>query len=229
MEQGPPASFNVQAAHRRIVSRRGRLRGEPRPSRPLGAGGPRDRAGDVDELSARIEVVTADADLAALTLASCSSNVEAILSMLTTGIPASAAQAPVTALEHRGRWPPGRGGQRHAALLPTRARPLPRPLGRGARGHRRRPGLRVLAALREATDFAVESRRPGLRQRQRRAPRSGDERRSALLRADLVRALLAGETHDPHAAQRTLGHRLNGPQLCAVCLGTAAYRSPRVG
>jgi DNA-binding PucR family transcriptional regulator len=175
-----------------------------------------------DELSARIEVVTSDADLAALTLASCSSNVEAILSMLTTGIPASAAQAPVTALEHA-RAMAARGAEVNDTLRFYR-------LGQGHFLDRWAEALeatvgdpvRVLAALREATDFAVEYvdlvsasvSAEHLAERERR------QRRSALLRADLVRALLAGEPHDPHAAERTLGHRLNGPQLCAVCFST---------
>ncbi len=172
-----------------------------------------------DELSARIEVVMSDGDLAALTLASCSSNVETILSMLTTGIPASAAQAPVTALEHA-RAMAARGAEVNDTLRFYR-------LGQGHFLDRWAEALeaavgdpvRVLAALREATDFAVEYvdlvsasvSAEHLAERERR------QRRSALLRADLVRALLAGEPHDPHAAERTLGHRLDGPQLCAVC------------
>src|SRR5689334_12975705 len=48
----------------------------------------------------RIPEADADADLRGLTLGSCSSNLEAALSMIRHGIDVSAATAPVTALEH---------------------------------------------------------------------------------------------------------------------------------
>ncbi|MBJ7330733.1 MAG: helix-turn-helix domain-containing protein [Solirubrobacteraceae bacterium] len=180
-----------------------------------------------DELTDQIEVVTADTELAALTLASCSSNVEAILSMLTSGIPASAAQAPVTALEHA-RAMAARGAEVNDTLRFYR-------LGQGHFLNRWAEALersvsdpvRVLASLREATNFAVEYidlvsasvSAEHLAERERR------QRRSALLRADLIHSLLAGEPHDPHAAERTLGHRLDGPQLCAVCFSPRPTRS----
>ena len=48
----------------------------------------------------RIPEVGGDADLRGLTLGSCSSNLEAVLSMIRHGIDVAAAEAPVTALEH---------------------------------------------------------------------------------------------------------------------------------
>src|SRR6478735_5625778 len=48
----------------------------------------------------RIPEVGGDAELRGLTLGSCSSNLEAVLSMFRHGIDVSAADAPATALEH---------------------------------------------------------------------------------------------------------------------------------
>src|SRR3954462_1081605 len=48
----------------------------------------------------RIPEVGEDAELRGLTLGSCSSNLEAVFSMLRHGIDVAAAEAPVTALEH---------------------------------------------------------------------------------------------------------------------------------
>ncbi|MDQ4111324.1 MAG: hypothetical protein M3306_09520, partial [Actinomycetota bacterium] len=48
----------------------------------------------------RIPEASADDELRGLTLGSCSSNLEAALSMVRHGIDVSAASAPVTALEH---------------------------------------------------------------------------------------------------------------------------------
>jgi len=48
----------------------------------------------------RIPEVGGDAELRGLTLGSCSSNLEAVLSMVRHGIDVAAAEAPVTALEH---------------------------------------------------------------------------------------------------------------------------------
>ena len=48
----------------------------------------------------RVPEAGADDDLRGLTLGSCSSNLEAVLSMVRHGIDVSAATAPVTALEH---------------------------------------------------------------------------------------------------------------------------------
>src|SRR5947208_3517275 len=48
----------------------------------------------------RIPEIAGDAELRGLTLGSCSSNLEAVLSMVRHGIDIAAVEAPVTALEH---------------------------------------------------------------------------------------------------------------------------------
>src|SRR5438128_8561543 len=62
----------------------------------------------LDYILERIPEAGADDDLRGLTLGSCSSNLEAALSMVRHGIEVSAATAPVTALEHA-RAMAGRG------------------------------------------------------------------------------------------------------------------------
>src|SRR2546421_8344595 len=58
-------------------------------------------AGDMyDYLAARIRELHEDEATSALTLASCASNLESLLSMIRHGIPADRAQAPAAALEH---------------------------------------------------------------------------------------------------------------------------------
>ena len=54
----------------------------------------------LEYLSERIPEVEGDPELRGLTLGSCSSNLEAVLSMVRHGIDVAAAEAPVTALEH---------------------------------------------------------------------------------------------------------------------------------
>src|SRR5438876_9373145 len=75
--------------------------GEAR-DRPVARARDPDRlAGDMYAfLAARIPEARADPELAALTRASCASNIEAVVAMIRHGIPASATEAPVTALEH---------------------------------------------------------------------------------------------------------------------------------
>jgi hypothetical protein len=172
----------------------------------------------------RIPGAGSDPDLAALTLASCSSNIESILSMLQSGIPASAAEAPVTALEHA-RLMAKRGAEVDDTLRFYR-------LGLGYFLRRATDDLRavipdpeqLLEAVEAVTGYAVEytdivSSRVSaehLAERERR------QRRAAVVRAELVRALLAGEPHDPAAAARTLGHALDRAQLAFVCWSATA-------
>src|SRR6476646_7826230 len=52
------------------------------------------------ELRAAIPLLEDDEELRMLTLASCISNVESLLTMLRLGIPASAVEAPVGGIEH---------------------------------------------------------------------------------------------------------------------------------
>ncbi|WP_309233485.1 helix-turn-helix domain-containing protein [Conexibacter sp. W3-3-2] len=161
----------------------------------------------------------AEPDLAGLTLASCASNVEAILSMIRHGIPVSATEAPVAALEHARRMAVrGRGvdatlrfyrlGHAHlweqwsaalAAAVPDRDR--------------------LVVALQETAAFTFHyidqvSARVGA---EHIAERERLQRRAALVRADVVRSVLAGERVDPGAAERALGHPLAPPHLAFVC------------
>ncbi len=174
-------------------------------------------------LAAQIPVAQADPELAALTLASCSSNVESMVSMLLSGIPASAAEAPVTALEHA-RAMAARGAEVNDTLRFYR-------LGHGYFLRRWAQELhatvadagRVLAALQEVTAFSVEyiDIVSGRVSAEHLAERERRQRRTAVLRADIVRALLAGDPVDLPAAERTLGHRLDRAQLAFVCWSAA--------
>ena len=174
------------------------------------------------ELVEHIPVVQADDDLAALTRASCSSNVEAIISMLRSGIPASSAEAPVTALEHA-RAMASRGAEVNDTLRFYR-------LGHGyflqrwSAELRERSGDldRVVLSMQEATAYTVEyldlvSEQVSV---EHLAERERRQRRAAVLRADRVAALLQEDPDDLHAAELLLGHRLDGPQLAFVCWST---------
>lgn len=174
------------------------------------------------ELVERIPVVQADGDLAALTRASCSSNVEAIISMLRSGIPAQSAEAPVTALEHA-RAMASRGAEVNDTLRFYR-------LGHGyflqrwSAELRERVGDldRVVLSMQEATAYTVEyldlvSEQVSV---EHLAERERRQRRAAVLRADRVAALLQEDPNDLHAAELLLGHRLDGPQLAFVCWST---------
>lgn len=175
--------------------------------------------GMYDALAARIPVAQADPELAALTRASCISNVETILRMLEDDVPASAAEAPRTALEHA-RLMAQRGAEVDDTLRFYR-------LGMGyfvrlwATGLRETsiPAERLLDGLEGTTAFMVEyidivSSRVSaehLAERERR------QRRAVVIRADVVRALLDGEPLEIPAAERTLHHRLGGEQLAFLC------------
>lgn len=173
-------------------------------------------------LRERITVLDAHPELHGLTRASCSSNVETILSMLANGIPSSATEAPVTALEHA-RAMATVGAEVDDTLRFYR-------LGHGwflerwttALSERIGDRDALLAGLASTAAFALEyidvvSTRVSaehLAERERR------QRRAVVLRGDLVRALLGGEEVDVAAAERTLGHRFAGPQTAFVCWST---------
>lgn len=175
--------------------------------------------GMYEALAERIPVAEADPELAALTRASCTSNVETILEMLDGDVPASAAETPRTALEHA-RLMAQRGAEVDDTLRFYR-------LGLGyfvrlwTAGLRESaiPADRLLDGLEGTTAFMVEyidivSSRVSaehLAERERR------QRRAAAVRADVVRALLDGEPLDATAAERTLHHRLGGDQLAFLC------------
>ncbi|QTJ65582.1 helix-turn-helix domain-containing protein [Rhodococcus sp. ZPP] len=167
----------------------------------------------------RIPEVGGDDELRGLTLGSCSSNLEAALSMVRHGIDVAAAEAPVTALEHA-RAMASRG---HSVDVMLRFYRL---------GHEyfteklsdsltdwiedpavalrtfidlERFGFRYIDRISSlvAAEYVAELDR---RQNQARAER-----------ADVVRALLAGERVDIARAERVLSHRLTGRQIGFVC------------
>src|SRR3954454_14424218 len=167
----------------------------------------------------RIPEVGGDAELRGLTLGSCSSNLEAALSMFRHGIDVAAAEAPVTALEHA-RAMASRG---HSVDVMLRFYRL---------GHEyfteklsdsltdwiddptvalrtfidlERFGFRYIDRISSlvAAEYVAELDR---RHDQARAEREDD-----------VRALLAGERVDIARAERVLGHRLTGRQIGFVC------------
>lgn len=175
------------------------------------------------DLMRLIPVVEASTELSSLTLASCRSNVETILLMLQNGIAASATEAPVTALEHA-RLMAQRGAEVNDTLRFYR-------LGQGYFLQRWTADLissiddrdRLRAAMQQSAAFMVEyidivSARVSaehLAERERR------QRRTALMRADVVGALLRGEAVDAPHAERVLGHRLDGGQLAFLCWAEA--------
>lgn len=175
--------------------------------------------GMYDVLVARVPEASADAEIAALTQASCLSNVEVLLSMIRHGIPASATEAPVAALEHA-RQMAARGAGVDATLRFYR-------LGHAYFWERWSQALveavgdreRLVTAMGETAAFVFDyidsiSARVGaehLAERERR------QRRAAIVRADVVRAVLAGEEVDLLNTERALGHSLNAPQLAFLC------------
>src|SRR4051812_2872968 len=167
----------------------------------------------------RIPEAGADDDLRGLTLGSCSSNVEAALSMIRHGIDVSAAEAPVTALEHA-RAMASRGHSvdvmlrfyrlGHEYFTEKLSESLADWVDEPAVALRtfidlERYGFRYIDRISSlvAAEYVAELDR---RQNQARAER-----------ADVVRALLAGERIDSARAERVLGHRLTGRQIGFVC------------
>lgn len=187
-------------------------------------------AGDVDVIASgmfaylaeHIPEAADDPEIAGVTLASCTANVEAMISMVRHGIPVSATEAPVAALEH-------------ARRMAASGRSVDSTLRFYRLGHAYFWSLwssalteaitdrdRLTAALRETAAFSFAyidtvSARVGA---EHVAERERRQRRAAIVRADVVRAVLAGEAVDQRAAERALGHVLSGPQLAFVCWST---------
>lgn len=175
--------------------------------------------GMYDVLIARVPEASADAEIAALTRASCASNVEVLLSMIRHGIPASATEAPVAALEHA-RQMAARGAGVDATLRFYR-------LGHAYFWEKWSQALveavadreHLITAMGETAAFAFDyidsiSARVGA---EHLAERERLQRRAAIIRADVVRAVLAGEEVDLVSTERALGHVLNAPQLAFLC------------
>lgn len=149
-------------------------------------------------LTARIPQVSGDPEISDLTLASCASNVEAILSMIRHGIPGSATEAPIAALEHARRMA-ARGHGIDATLRFYR-------VGHAYFWERWSAELvgaiddreRLVTAMRETAAFVFHyiDEVSGQVSTEYLAERERRQRRAAVVRADLVRAVLAGETVD---------------------------------
>jgi DNA-binding PucR family transcriptional regulator len=160
-----------------------------------------------------------DEETRALTLASCTSSLEAGLSMLRHGIPAHRTEAPVAALEHA-RHMAARGEDTNATLRFYR-------LGHAwfwqlwveHLGRQVDDPVRLAQILGESAAFsfayldAVSTRVSVelLAERDRR------QRRIAAEREELVAAIAAGEPVDPHRAEQVLSFALAPEHVAFVC------------
>lgn len=167
----------------------------------------------------RIPEVGGDAELRGLTLGSCSSNLEAALSMFRHGIDVAAAEAPVTALEHA-RAMASRGHSVDVMLRFYR-------LGHEYFTEKLSDSLTdwiddPTAALRTFIDlerfgFRYIDRISSLVAAEYVAELDRRQNQARAERDDVVRALLAGERVDIARAERVLSHRLTGHQIGFVC------------
>jgi len=173
----------------------------------------------LDYIIERIPEASADDDLRGLTLGSCSSNLEAALSMVRHGIDVGVATAPVTALEHA-RAMAGRGysvdvmlrfyrvghAYFNARLLSGIADLVPDPA----------LALAVVADLQRYA-FAYVDRISSEVAAEYVAELDRMQNRVRAARTDAVRGLIAGDEIDLARAERTLSHRLTGWQTAFVC------------
>lgn len=173
----------------------------------------------LDYILERIPEAGVDDDLRGLTLGSCSSNLEAALSMMRHGIDVSAATAPVTALEHA-RAMAGRGysvdvmlrfyrighAYFNARLLTGITDRVPDPA----------LALAVVADL-QSYAFAYVDRISSEVAAEYVAELDRIQNRVRAARTDAVRGLIAGDEMDLARAERTLSHRLTGWQTAFVC------------
>ena len=167
----------------------------------------------------RIPEAGGDAELRGLTLGSCSSNLEAVLSMFRHGIDVAAAEAPVTALEHA-RAMASRGHSVDVMLRFYR-------LGHEYFTEKLSDSLtdRIddpAVALRTFIDlerfaFRYIDRISSLVAAEYVAELDRRQNQARAERDDVVRALLAGERVDVARAERVLRHRLTGRQIGFVC------------
>ena len=171
------------------------------------------------ELRAAIPLLEDDEELRMLTLASCISNVESLLTMLRLGIPASAVEAPVGGIEHA-KAMSQRGHEVDATLHFYRVgvASLLREWN-AALAERIDEKQELLAALQQSIAFSLEyidvvSSKVSAAHL---AERERLQRAVSLLRADTVERILSGRRVDAAAAERTLGHSLAGRQLGFVC------------
>lgn len=182
-----------------------------------------DVSGYADEMlgyiTARIPEASADEELRGLTLGSCSSNLEAALSMVRHGIDVGAAAAPVTALEHA-RAMAARGYSVDVMLRFYR-------IGHAYFTERIVSGItdlvsdpvlavQVLDSLQRYA-FAYVDRISSEVAAEYVAELDRIQTRARAARTDAVRALVAGGRVDLRRAERTLSHRLTGWQTAFVC------------
>ncbi|MBV6728272.1 helix-turn-helix domain-containing protein [Nocardioides daeguensis] len=167
----------------------------------------------------RIPEAGADPELRGLTLGSCSSNLEAALSMVRHGIDVSAATAPVTALEHA-RAMAARGYSVDVMLRFYRMGHayFTERLVAVIRGIITDPAV-ALAAVDGLQSFGFTyidriSSQVAL-EYVAELDRRANQARAA--RTDTVRALIAGDRVDVGRAERTLSHRLTDWQTGFVC------------
>ncbi|MFJ8912963.1 PucR family transcriptional regulator [Amycolatopsis sp. NPDC102389] len=167
----------------------------------------------------RVPEAGADDDLRGLTLGSCSSNLEAALSMVRHGIDVSAATAPVTALEHA-RAMAARGYSVDVMLRFYR-------MGRAYFSERILAGItafvpdpaRALAVVDDLQRyaFAYVDRISSEVAAEYVAELDRMQNQARAARTDAVRGLIAGDRIDLGRAERTLSHRLTGWQTAFVC------------
>jgi len=173
----------------------------------------------LDYILERIPEAGADDDLRGLTLGSCSSNLEAALSMVRHGIDVGAATAPVTALEHA-RAMAARGYSVDVMLRFYR-------IGHAYFSERilagitdfvsdRGVALAVVATMQRFA-FAYVDRISSEVAAEYVAELDRIQNRVRAARTDAVRGLIAGERIDLGRAERTLSHRLTGWQTAFVC------------
>jgi DNA-binding PucR family transcriptional regulator len=173
----------------------------------------------LDYILERIPEAGADDDLRGLTLGSCSSNLEAALSMVRHGIDVGAATAPVTALEHA-RAMAARGYSVDVMLRFYR-------MGHAYFSERILAGttdlvpdptlsLRVVADLQRYA-FAYVDRISSEVAAEYVAELDRIQNRVRAARTDAVRGLIAGDQIDLGRAERTLSHRLTGWQTAFAC------------
>lgn len=173
----------------------------------------------LDYILERIPEASADDDLRGLTLGSCSSNLEAALSMVRHGIDVSAATAPVTALEHA-RAMASRGYSVDVMLRFYR-------VGHAYFNERIVAGivdvvadpalaLAVVADLQRYA-FAYTDRIASEVAAEYVAELDRMQDRARAAQTDAVRALIAGDEVDLGSAERALSHRLTGWQTAFLC------------
>jgi hypothetical protein len=178
------------------------------------------RAGQMFEfLAAHLGELREDQATADLTLAACSSNLQALLSMIRHGIPADRTEAPVAALEHA-RHMAARGAGIDVTLRFYR-------LGHAwfteqwsaALVEEVRDSARLLEAVRQsiAVGFAYIDIVSAKVSAELVAERDRRQRRATAVRSDAVRALLAGEPVESDHMEAVLGFTLRGPMLAFLC------------